>query len=710
MPSAERAPVRLLVVDDDLMLRSMAARTLRHAGFEVHAVGSGIEALQSFETGEYALLMLDVMMPGLDGFEVCRRVRALPQGADLPILMLTGLNDTDSIESAYAAGATDFITKPIHWTLLAQRVSYALRAAATAEVARRSRERLERAQDLAAMGHWELADDGLSMTCSPALQTILRVPVGLADRVTPGAFLDRVHAEDRAAVTAARAAVVRLGTPYRLAFRIQRFDGVERTVFEQAQTVWDGAGRRIGVEGITQDITERVDAERRIAKLAHYDALTGLPNRAFFAELVMPMLERAGRAGQSCALLYIDIDRFKDVNDAFGQSNGDAVLCMAGERLQASVRSSDITAVTRPSDGCVARVGANAYTLLLIDVGGERQAATVCERLLRAIAAPIELQGRQLELTASMGVSIFPRDGNDIDALARCAEQALYSAKALGRGQLRFFDETINSAASMRLLRESELRQAITQGELRLHYQPKVDAASGRIVAAEALVRWQHPTRGLVPPGEFIPLAEESGLILPLTDWVLEQACSDQRHRLDRGLQAVPVSVNLSSPSFASDGLLDQLDALIGRHAVPAASLTLEVTESLLMRDVEGAVQRLHALRSRGFKVSLDDFGTGFSSLAYLQRFPIDEIKIDRSFVSGASQVGRESAIVRSIIALAREFDLSVVAEGVESLAQSHFLLAQGCPLQQGYLFARPQPVEQFDLQLASGLPEKCAA
>ena len=700
---SEHASAHLLVVDDDPLLRGMAARTLRHAGFEVTAVDSGEQALAAFASARFGLVLLDVMMPGLDGYEACRRMRATPQGATLPILMLTGLNDTESIEQAYQAGATDFIAKPINWTLLAQRVRYALRAAAAAESAVRNRDRLERAQHIARMGSWEISADGEHMRCSAELASIFGLSAHAATGIRPDAFLERVNPDDRPAVRSARRAAMHEGTPYRLNFRIERFDGAERTVFEQAQPVLDATGRQVAVEGITQDITERVEAERRISRLAHFDTVTGLPNRKFFIELATPALERAARLGSSCALLHVDIDRFKSVNDALGHAEGDRVLKLLAERLQASVRGADVASVGHGAETRIARVGANAFTLLLVEVGGDRQASFVAERLMAAVSMPIIEDGRELTLTASIGIAMYPRDASEAKALVHCGEQAAYAAKAAGRAQQRFFDETMNASASMRLTRESELRRAIGGGQLRLYYQPKVDAASGRVIGAEALVRWQHPEHGLVPPVEFVPLAEECGLIMPLTDWVLETACADLRRRTDAGLLPVPVSVNLASPSFLREGLHEQLDDLLNRYRLDPSCLTLEVTESLLMTDVPLAVQRLQQLRERGFRLSLDDFGTGFSSLSYLKRFPIHELKIDRSFVTEACRGGRDGAIVRSIIALGREFDLQVVAEGVETAPQATFLVQHGCTSQQGYLFARPMPVQHFDALLARG-------
>ena len=443
--------------------------------------------------------------------------------------------------------------------------------------------------------------------------------------------------------------------------------------------------------------------------MAHYDSLTGLPNNHHFRALCAPALLRSARLGSVCALLQVDIDRFKAVNDAAGQAEGDAVLCQVAARLTNAIRSSDVlgSAGAAPQS-LVARVGANAFNLLLMDVAQPQAAVVVAERLLQALAAPLALNDRALVLTASVGMAMFPRDASDADGLARCAEQARYTAKAAGRGQHRFFDEAMNQAASARLARESDLRRAIAHGQLRLHYQPKLDAASGTTLGAEALVRWMHPQRGLVSPADFIPLAEESGLIVPLTVWVLDTVCAELRRQGDAGLPMLPVSVNLASPSFADASLPQRLHHLLARDGLLPSSLVLEVTESLLMHDVDRAVQRLTALRDQGFAIALDDFGTGYSSLSYLNRFPVDELKIDRSFIDDVALGGRHGTIAASIIALGRAFGLRVVAEGVETTAQSAFLLHHGCPQQQGFLHARPMPAADDARWLA--LPQLAAA
>ncbi len=509
---------------------------------------------------------------------------------------------------------------------------------------------------------------------------------------------------DRKRVRRAREALVSRGQPYQLSFTIERFDGVTRTVFEQAAPVHDSLGRQIAVEGITHDITERIDAERRIQHLALHDALTGLPNREFFMRLASRVLEQAGHAGATCAMLQIDIDRFKSINDALGSEAGDEVLRTVAQRLQDHTRVGDLTGAPHGAlrIGVLARVGGNAFTVLLADIGKPEHAASAAERLCRVIGEPIRVAGTELSLTAAVGIAVFPRDATQAGGLVRYAEQALYAAKTAGPGQQRFFDEAMNALASVRLAREVELRRAIPGGELRLFLQPKVDAVSGTWESAEALVRWQHPERGLLPPGEFIPLAESTGQIAELTVWVLDQVCTQVRRWQQRGLPPLRLAVNLAASCLMADGLIGRLEQRVRGHGVSPQSLILEVTESMLIKDLDRAVQRLQELRAQGFRLSLDDFGTGYSSLAYLKRFPIDELKIDRSFVTDIHDSDKGGALVAAIVTLAQRLGLQVVAEGVETQPQAAALLRLGCHVHQGYLYARPMPVEAFDALLTA--------
>jgi diguanylate cyclase (GGDEF)-like protein len=456
----------------------------------------------------------------------------------------------------------------------------------------------------------------------------------------------------------------------------------------------------------------RLVAEQRALRLAHYDEVTGLPNRRLFTDLAAPALDRSRRSGIGCALLHIEIDRLAGVHDVYGRGQGDAVLAAIAERLRACIRSGDLAAVNPAAHepGVVARLSDNAFSVLIADLDGQERTSVIAQRLLAAVAQPIDVDTQSILLSASIGIAMFPGDAQDIGNLTRCAEQTARIAVGAGGARYKFFDEALNVRAKERMVLEAELRQAIQAGQLRLHYQPKVDARSGGLVGAEALVRWQHPDRGLVPPDFFIPLAEETGLIVPLTDWVLHAACKSLRRWSDLGLPVLPLSVNLPASSLADAQFPAMLDGLVRQYGLHSSCLMLELTETMVMRDMATSVCVLDHLRNLGFGLSLDDFGTGYSWLSHLKRLPMSELKIDRAFVTDVARGGRDAALAAAIITLGKELDLQVVAEGVETEEQSAFLISRGCALQQGYLFSKAVPDAEFERMLKAGRAETIGA
>ena len=580
---------------------------------------------------------------------------------------------------------------------------YSLRASASAEAAMRSSQHLANAQRLANLGSWEWHIDGDELTCSQELLNILGRTAGERPELSVHGLLEHVCDADRDAVRQARDAAAGQGHTYQIDFSIVRLDGALRVLSEQAAARLDASGRVVAIEAIAQDITARIEAERRIHQLAFYDALTGLANRQLFLDFARLAIERARRLRSLCAVVHIDLDRFKSVNDALGQEGGNEVLRLLAERLQEVIRRADMASSNRadvdgePEPEMVARVGGNAFTLLLFDIASNEHAALVTNRLLQVVSEPLNVADDALVLTASAGIALFPRDASDAPDLAQKAEQAMYAAKAAGRAQVRFYDDQMNAAASMRLMQENDLRRAIEAGEMCLFYQPQVNATTGEMTGAEALIRWRHPRRGLVAPADFITLAEETDLIKPLGEWVLQTVCGAISRWHGMGLRQIPVSINLSIPNFMEADLVENLEVALHRFGIEAKWLTLEITETVLMSDTERTVARLHVLREKGFGLSMDDFGTGFSSLSYLKRFPVHELKIDRSFVRDATRGGLDAAIAGSIIELGKQFGLDVVAEGVETVEQAAFLVSRGCTAHQGYLYARPMPVEDFE-------------
>ncbi len=426
----------------------------------------------------------------------------------------------------------------------------------------------------------------------------------------------------------------------------------------------------------------RKQAEERVRHLAHFDGLTGLPNRSMFNQRAGHALAQARRNAEALAILFIDLDRFKNINDTLGHDAGDRVLEEAAERLRACLRESDT----------VGRLGGDEFVVLIEELPDPAQVAIVAQKIIAAIARPFALEAQEVHITASIGISTFPDDSQSVEGLMKNADIAMYRAKEQGKNSYRFYSAQMNVHTLERLALESDLRKALERDEFLLHYQPKVDIGSGLIVGMEALLRWQRADGTLVPPAQFIPLAEETGLIVPIGEWVLKTACARNRAWHDLGLPRTRIAVNLSVRQFDKAGLLQDVARVLAETGLGADSLELEITESMVMRDPENTVSLLNELKAMRIRLSIDDFGTGYSSLAYLKRFPIDSVKIDRSFIQGLPDDGDDAAITQAIIAMAHSLRLKVIAEGVETAEQLGFLREHGCDEMQGYLFSRPLP------------------
>jgi diguanylate cyclase (GGDEF)-like protein len=434
-------------------------------------------------------------------------------------------------------------------------------------------------------------------------------------------------------------------------------------------------------------------AEDRIRFLATHDALTGIPNRTMFNTVLCDAHRRAKETGHQLAVLFMDLDRFKLINDSLGHSAGDQLLIEATRRIRGCIRTEDV----------LARQGGDEFIILLDELATGEQAGAVAERLLEALSAPVFLGGHECRISCSVGIAVFPNDAADPEEMVKKADIAMYSAKADGKNAYRFFSPDLQSQSLENLLLEADLRRAIENEELFLNYQPKVNADGG-MVGVEALLRWQHPQHGTIPPGKFIPVAEESGLILPIGRWVLETACRQSLLWQSEGHPAISMAVNLSPKQFMDDGLLGFLDGVLARTGLPPRLLQIEVTESMVMQSVEHAMSTMRAISERGVQLAIDDFGTGYSSMSLMKNFPIDTIKIDRCFVQDLGGSAQDRAISAAIITLGRALNLTVVAEGVETAEQDAILKGYSCDEFQGFLFSRPvSAAEQIGRLLANG-------
>ncbi len=553
-------PPCVLIVDDDRGMRFALRRVVESVGYQVEEAANGSQAIAFCEHQIPDLILIDALMPRMDGFAACMKIREKPDCKRIPVLMITALDDEASIERAFKAGATDYIPKPVHFGLLRQRITRLLQAS---------------------------------------------------------------------------------------------------------------------------------QAEKRVHQLAYHDSLTELPNRTFFMEHLSSVLQRQRANGELVALLFLDLDRFKLINDTLGHDIGDQLIRAASGRISGCVRNGDL----------VARLGGDEFTILLEGIYSTDEVAGIAEKICRVLSQPFVFSGRKMHISASIGIAISPDHGTDVHTLLKRADTAMFQAKEEG-GSYRFYRSGMGSVVSKRLELETDLRRALENGEFLIHYQPQLDLHTGRFVGMEALVRWPHAKHGLIPPAEFIPLAEETGLIIPLGDHILRTACSQTKRWLDEGQPALRVAVNLSAIQLEKNRLSTRVAAILEETGLPSKQLELEITESIIMRQADGVISTLEELRDLGVTLAIDDFGTGYSSLSYLRHFPIDVLKIDRSFVPDSTTHPGDVAVITSIISLAQKLHLTVLAEGVETKEQYKFLKSQGCDLVQGNYIGEPLSPEMFEQRI----------
>ena len=691
-------PNRVLVVDDDTGGRRLTRATLKTAGFEVIEAADGQQAVDAFRAQMPDLVLMDVSMPVMDGFTACAELRRIPGAQRVPVVMMTGLDDVESIERAFEVGASDFITKPINWTILAHRVRYMLRASMAINELKQNQRRLSNAQRIGEMGDWEWdVRQDMVLASEQALRIFSHEHNTLQQ--STGQFLSTVHPDDLVRVRGACEHAIARGDGFAIDHRIVASDGSVRHVRQQVEVIdRDEADRVLRLAGAVHDITRRKADEEQIRHLAYYDPLTGLPNRLLFTEQLQHALAHAERNAQQVAIMFIDLDHFKRVNDTLGHGAGDELLRVVSARLATTLRGQDVVGRAEPAiDGnSIARLGGDEFIVMLNGVHRPADAASAARRLVAALSEPITVQCTEIFVGSSVGIAMYPDDGTDIDTLLMNADTAMYRAKEAGRGGFQFYDRSMNARARDRLMMESQLRRALDRGEFVLYYQPRADVASGRIVGAEALIRWRHPERGLVQPQEFIPLVEDSGLVIPIGEWAIGETCRQLAAWQAAGMRVVPVAVNLASTHLRERGLPELVAQAIACHGLRARLLEIEVTESILLAEPELSLEIAMKLDEMGVRLSIDDFGTGYSSLSYLKRLPIHALKIDRSFVRDLASDPDDAAIITAIIAMAHSLKLKVVAEGVETEAQLAFLNARQCDEYQGFLLRRPMMPDDF--------------
>lgn len=548
----------VLIADDDPSIRLLLRHAMEKDGYKVIEVVNGTEAIKATEKYHPDLILMDAVMPLMDGFNATSTLMEMEEFSDIPVLMITALDDDRSVAKAFISGALDYITKPVNWSVLKHRVRRMLHAA---------------------------------------------------------------------------------------------------------------------------------EAERQIRHLAYLDTLTGLPNRLLFMDRLDQAISRSVRQSNIFALLFIDIDHFKVINDSMGHHAGDQLLTSVTARLQQSVRQSDT----------IARLGGDEFTVIVENINQPEDVMVVTKSILSMLSDPVFIDGREVFISASIGISVFPDDGDDLGSLLKNAETAMYKAKDHGRNNLQFYRAEMSETAMRRLDLENSLRNAIEKDELLVYYQPKFDLTTGKCQGMEALVRWDHPVKGLVQPDEFIPLAEETGMILQLDDWVIRTACMQLSVWKKAGYEVSNLAINVSARQFKEHRLAGVIQKILEETGIDGHELEIELTESTLVDNNENAREMLNELHEMGLKIALDDFGTGYASMSYLKDFPIDTVKIDRSFIWGIPNDKEDMAIVKAIVGLAEALDLSLIAEGVETEQQIEFLNNIGCKYAQGYYWSKPVSAMMFE-------------
>jgi diguanylate cyclase (GGDEF)-like protein/PAS domain S-box-containing protein len=678
-------PSVLLVNDNAGTLYALRA-ILGDLDVQVVTATSGKQALMRLLKQDFVAIVLDVKMAGMDGFDTARLIRARPRSQATPIIFLTSHRATDLDQAAgYALGAADYLFMPVAPDLLKAKIQAFIDAWQTrdsgAAVPVALPPQVVRSADPGPMlvehsgeyvalvgpdGAWRYAGKHYQQQFGLTLQP-------------GGSYLALVHQDDRRRVSAAFQTMALLEDgerPRRLQYRVLQHQ--ERHFETDGSPIRDVQGCVTQLMLVSRDVTERKEMERYVLHQSSHDALTGLPNRMLLADRLSQVTARSERLHISVALLFVDLDHFKDVNDTLGHAAGDRLLQDMAERITGCVRDGDT----------VARLGGDEFVIMLLGLHDTQSAALVAEKIVAAVSVPCHIEGSELHVTPSIGIAIFPDDGIDPDTLLRNADTAMYHAKREGGARFSFFAPQMQEAASRKLALGAALQRAIGAGEFRMHYQPKVHARSGAISGFEALIRWPRDDAEWIGPSVFIPIAEESGRIEPIGRWALREATRELQRWRDLGFDAVPIAVNMSALQLRREDVAVNLDAVVREAGIMPGMLEVELTETGLMSNPALAVQILQQIHALGFRISIDDFGTGYSSLSYLRRLPIDKLKIDASFVRDIASDPSDAAIVKAIITLGHILNLTIIAEGVETAEQVAFLVEQGCDEMQGYYFS----------------------
>lgn len=703
----DKSALRILVVEDEPRYLESTRLLLSHYGHQVATAVNGSKARTALASQHYDIVLLDLHLPDTTGQDIVEGMR--DRLDDSMVIVVSGDTSIDSAISALKAGAYDFLRKPYEPEELIKSLRNAARELALRRENRQIHERLERSEQwhrflvnnspdiiytLDATGHFTYLNDCVEAITGYSKAELLGQPWEMLvfnPEIEQARW--RIN-ERRTGERATRNHELRL---HRRPTREAAESSAHYVTVELSSSgMYQGEGGQfLGTYGVARDVSARKQAEATITFQAYHDMLTGLPNRALFKDRLAQAIANARRHGLILAVMFLDLDRFKAVNDTLGHLVGDELLQLTSQRLRNCLREGDT----------LARIGGDEFMLLLPHIRTRDNAAYIAQKILAALKAPFHLSNHELYISASIGIAIYPDDGVLQETLIKHADIAMYSAKDGGRNAFRFFDANLNQSLTGRIALERDMRQALAREEFEIHYQPKVDIMSGRIIGMEALLRWRHPQRGMILPEEFIPIAEESGLIGPLSDWVLNTACSQARKWQEQALPRTSLAINLPARQIEHPDFVEQFVRVLRDHQLGGSGIGIEITESTLMRDLEGSVHKLRQLSGIGVEISIDDFGTGYSSLSYLKRLPVHCLKIDRSFVHDLDTHENGTTLVAGIAAMAKGLRLNLVAEGVETQAQLDYLRAVGCDAYQGFLFSQAVAAEEATRMLQAMPP-----
>ena len=736
--TSEKQPT-ILIIDDDESMCDIVAQYLHTLGFSILTAGNGKTGIALFDENAPNLVLLDLSMPEMNGFQVLDALKE--KIIDTPVIIISGVGSEKDTTRALKLGAWDYITKPFQeLDILKHAVESALeRAALQAQNKRLQEDRpaagggkasdlekrtmeLERAYNVlerevqerkraeksiqSERAYMQAVIDGVrhpAIIVQPDRRIIMMNDAVMA--LLPSNYVGRdnlfCHQAYRQSDTPCsgedhRCVLEEMMETGKAAICKHRdiLENGEERIFElEASPLWNEDGTLHGFLEVIRNITEDLSMEaqlqehqERLYHLVHHDTLTSLPNRLLLQDRLQRMMFKAKRTETSVAMIFLDLDRFKNINETLGHEVGDKLLVGVGNTLEGCIRKSDT----------VARIGGDEFAVILDDLQDVKFIAVVARKILQALSKPIFVDDYELYATCSIGISVFPADGDNVEDLMRCADTALYRAKEAGKNNYQFYTRDMNIRAFEFLLLEAGLRKALSNNELEAYYQPQMDLENNRLIGMEALLRWNHPEKGMILPGDFIPLAEETGLIEPIGEWVLREACTQNKAWQEKGYPPVCISVNISARQFYRKDIVELVASVLKETGLEPQCLELELTESIIMHDVEATIKTLKDLKKMGVKLAIDDFGTGYSSLAYLKLFPIDYLKIDRSFVSNIASDANDAAIAKSVIVLAHSMNLKVMAEGVENLEQLDILREQDCDFIQGYFFSKPLSAKEF--------------